>query len=47
MYLELSKLKINEISSILSFSDSAYFTRIFTKIIGVSPTVYRRRESIS
>ena len=47
MYLELSKMKINEISSILSFSDSAYFTRIFTKIIGVSPTVYRRQEKIS
>ena len=47
MYLELSKMKINEISSILSFSDSAYFTRIFTKIIGVSPTVYRHQEKIS
>ena len=47
MYLELSKMKIDEISSILSFSDSANFTRIFTKIIGVSPTVYRHREKIS
>lgn len=47
MYLELSKMKVNEISSILSFSDPAYFTRIFTKIIGVSPTAYRQRERIS
>ena len=45
-YLELSKLKVNEIAAILSFSDSAYFTRIFTKIIGMSPSTYRQRESM-
>lgn len=46
-YLELSKLKVNEIAAVLSFSDSAYFTRIFTKIIGMSPSTYRKRESMS
>lgn len=43
-YLELTQLKVTEISSVLNFSDPAYFTRIFTKIIGMSPPAYRRAE---
>lgn len=44
-YIELTTLKLNEISAKLGFEEPAYFTRIFTKVMGVSPSVYRKRES--
>jgi AraC-like DNA-binding protein len=44
-YLELSRLKICDIYPKLGFQDAAYFSRTFTKIMGVSPTNYRRREN--
>lgn len=43
-YLELTDLKVNEIASTTGFSDAAYFTRLFTRIIGISPLAYRRME---
>ena len=43
-YLELSDLKIFDIYTKLVFQDAAYFSRIFTKIMGVSPTRYREME---
>ena len=44
-YLELTRLKINDIAFKLGFSEAAYFSRTFTKIRGVSPSEYRRRET--
>lgn len=44
-YIELTSLKLNEISIKLGFEEPAYFTRIFTKVIGISPSAYRRKES--
>ncbi len=43
-YLELSDMKVVEIASLLGFTDPAYFTRIFTKTMGMSPMSYRRLE---
>jgi AraC-like DNA-binding protein len=44
-YIELSNLKISEIFPKLGFQDGAYFSRMFTKIMGVSPSKYREIES--
>ena len=43
-YIELSNMKLNEISTLLGFEDAAYFSRIFTKIMGISPSQYRKKE---
>lgn len=44
-YIELTHLKINEIAMKLGFDEPAYFTRIFTKIMGMTPSEYRKQES--
>jgi AraC-like DNA-binding protein len=44
-YIELTNLKLNEISTKLGFDEPAYFTRTFTKVMGLSPSDYRRKES--
>lgn len=43
-YLELTDMRPSQIYSKLGFNDAAYFTRIFTKIMGISPTAYRKKE---
>lgn len=43
-YIELSTMKICDIYPKLGFQDAAYFSRIFTKIMGISPSKYRERE---
>lgn len=43
-YLELTNLKIIEISNCLGFEDPAYFSRLFKKIMGISPQKYRINE---
>lgn len=42
--IELTALPLNEISVRLGFGDPAYFSRVFTKIMGIPPSEYRRRE---
>ena len=44
-YIELTSLKISEISVKLGFEEPAYFSRLFTKVMGLSPIEYRRRET--
>lgn len=44
-YLLLTNLRINEISLELGIEDQHYFSRIFTKIMGVSPREYRKNRS--
>lgn len=44
-YIVLTNLKLNEIATKLGFDEPAYFSRIFTKVMGVSPTLYRKKES--
>lgn len=46
-YIELTNLKLNDIATKLGFEDAAYFSRIFTKIMGISPSAYRKKESES
>lgn len=41
-YLDFSDLKINQICMMFGFSDPFYFSRIFTKTMGVSPSDYRK-----
>ncbi|MFA5044360.1 MAG: AraC family transcriptional regulator [Paludibacter sp.] len=43
-YLELSGLKISDIYPKLGFQDASYFSRMFTKIMGVSPTKFREKR---
>lgn len=43
-YLELSNLKISDIYPKLGFKDAAYFSRIFGKIMGLSPSKYKEQE---
>lgn len=40
--LVYTSLDIGEIAARLGFDDSAYFTRMFTKTAGVSPTLFRK-----
>lgn len=44
-YIELTRLKLYEIAEKVGFDEPAYFTRIFTKIIGISPSEYRKKET--
>lgn len=46
-YAELSNLKFREISEKVGFEEPAYFSRIFKKIMGISPIKYRLRERTS
>lgn len=42
--LDLTELRINEISRQLGFEDQYYFTRVFKRIMGQAPRDYRRRQ---
>ncbi|MGN0230011.1 MAG: AraC family transcriptional regulator [Muribaculaceae bacterium] len=44
-YVELSQLRFFEIAEMVGFNEPAYFTRIFTKVMGMSPSEYRHREA--
>ena len=39
--LKSTNMKINQIALKLAFDDPYYFSRIFKKIVGVSPKAYR------
>lgn len=43
-YIELTNLKLFEIAEKVGFDEPAYFTRIFTKVMGLSPSEYRAKE---
>ncbi len=42
-YLDISNLLVSEIAENLGISDSFYFSRLFHKIMGMSPTDYRKK----
>lgn len=43
-YLQFTDLRINEIADQLGIEDPYYFSRMFTKIVGISPIKYRSRK---
>lgn len=43
-FLDFSELKMNQISLLIGFEDPFYFSRIFTKTMGESPSDYRRKK---
>ena len=43
-YLQFTTLRISEISEKLGISDAYYFSRMFTKMMGVSPMEYRNKK---
>ncbi len=45
--LDLSDLKINQICHKVGITDPYYFSRMFSKTLGMSPTEYRSRKTLS
>jgi AraC-like DNA-binding protein len=43
-YLQFTDLRIKDISNELGIADYYYFSRLFTKTMGISPLVYRRQK---
>lgn len=43
-YLQFTTLRINEIASKIGIDDPYYFSRMFTKIMGISPLEYRNKK---
>ncbi|MDD4822367.1 MAG: AraC family transcriptional regulator [Bacteroidales bacterium] len=43
-YLDFSSMKINQICYKIGYDDAHYFSRIFTKTMGLSPVDYRKRD---
>lgn len=43
-FLDFTEMKVNQISMLMGFEDPFYFSRIFTKTMGESPSDYRRKK---
>lgn len=43
-YLDFSDMKINQIALMIGYDDPFYFSRIFTKTMGLSPSEYRNKK---
>jgi len=43
-FLDFSEMKVNQISMLIGFEDPFYFSRVFTKTMGDSPSDYRRKK---
>jgi len=43
-HLDFSDMKVNQISMLVGFDDPFYFSRIFTKTMGSSPSDYRKKK---
>lgn len=43
-FLDFTDMRVNQICPKVGITDSYYFTRLFTKIMGLSPTQYRRQK---
>jgi len=44
-YLSFTKMSVKEISFVVGFNDPLYFSRIYKKVMGISPVQYRRDYS--
>lgn len=45
-YIELSPMKLSEIAFALGFEEVSYFSRLFSKVMGCSPSAYRKKNGI-
>ena len=45
MYLNTTNLSVSDIALKIGFSDAAYFSRIYKKSLGISPSDYRKKKS--
>jgi len=43
-YLQTSPMKVREIAELLGYEDPYYFTRLFTRFIGMSPRQFRKQR---
>lgn len=43
-FLDFSELRVNQISLLMGMEDPFYFSRLFTKTMGESPSEYRRKK---
>lgn len=43
-HLDFTDMKINQISMLVGFEDPFYFSRLFTKTMGMSPGIYREKK---
>jgi len=43
-YLDMTTLNVKEIAEKLGYGDNHYFSRLFDKIMGMSPTEYREKQ---
>jgi AraC-like DNA-binding protein len=43
-HLDFTDIKINQLCHLVGFEDAYYFSRIFTKIMSISPNEYRKRK---
>jgi AraC-like DNA-binding protein len=43
-YLHFTELRVKEIADKLGFEDPYYFSRLFTKLMGMSPNQYRVKK---
>ena len=44
--LAYSKTPISEICTLLNFNDQSYFTKVFKKVVGITPKQYRERHHL-
>lgn len=44
-YLLFTSLRIREVAQAIGFEDPYYFSRLFSKVMGVSPALYREKRS--
>ncbi len=43
-HLDFTDMKVNQIGLMIGFDDPFYFSRLFSKVMGMSPTEYRSRK---
>lgn len=43
--LDFSSLKVYEVANSLGYDDTYYFTRVFTKVMGIAPSLYRKKSN--
>ncbi len=43
-YIDFTNMKINQICTMMGFDDPLYFSRVFTKTMGISPSEYRKKK---